>query len=216
MQSNKPTGTVDSCSFAKAVNAETRERLRALVSRQSALSEPEIALFRQVYPILFKAHYRKVVGALWALGVEEAARPDLAQQVFTAFYLEVVREGFPPSIVGRLVAITAGIASNHRRALRRSPLSLGLPSSRGEPAQSAPEIERVMDHVELGRRLLPALSPEHREVIVAVLIRELTHAEAAEELGIPRTTLTSRLIAAKERLAALAPLFVPESQRVGR
>ena len=63
------------------------------------------------------------------------------------------------------------------------------------------------------RRLLPALSQEHRDVIQAVVLRDLSHDEAAAELGISRTTVTSRLMAAKRELAAMAVLFLPKSQR---
>ncbi len=63
-------------------------------------------------------------------------------------------------------------------------------------------------------RLLPALSPEHRDVVQAVILRELSHDEAAAELGLTRQTVTYRLMAAKRQLIALAVLFLPESQRV--
>jgi len=70
-----------------------------------------------------------------------------------------------------------------------------------------------LDLVTLARRLLPALSEEHRDVVPAIILRELSHDEAAAELGLSRTTVTSRLMAAKRQLVAMAELFLPTSQR---
>jgi DNA-directed RNA polymerase specialized sigma24 family protein len=99
------------------------------------------------------------------------------------------------------------------RGERRDPVTLGLPSSGSEKPRSAPEAERALDLVTLARRLIHALSQEHRDVVQAIVLRELSHDEAAAELGLSRTTVTSRLMAAQRRLVAMAGLFLPASQR---
>ena len=91
-------------------------------------------------------------------------------------------------------------------------MTLGPPSSSSEKPHSAPEIERTLDLAALASRLLPALTPEHREVVDAGYARDLSHEEAARELGISRTTFTTRLAAARRRLAELL-IFLPPSQR---
>lgn len=196
-------------------SAERRERLAELVLRRTALTPPEAALFHEVFPEIFTAHYDRVWSVLRRRGVRDAVLSELVNEVFLHFYLEVQSGGFPESIAARLLSLASGKGSNEARGERRDPVSLGPPSSSSEKPRSAKEAERSLDLRELGRRLLPALSEEHRAVVSAVILRELSHEEAAAELGLSRSTLTSRLIAAKRRLAEMAEVFLPSSQRGG-
>ena len=50
-------------------------------------------------------------------------------------------------------------------------------------------------------------------MIKKVIMKGLSHTEAAAELGIPEGTLKSRLMAAKRELLELAQEFFPPSQR---
>jgi DNA-directed RNA polymerase specialized sigma24 family protein len=60
---------------------------------------------------------------------------------------------------------------------------------------------------------LEKLSPEHKAVVEAVVLRDLTVAEAARELGIRRTTAASRLTAALALLREMADEFLSASER---
>ena len=50
-------------------------------------------------------------------------------------------------------------------------------------------------------------------MVQAIVLRELSHDEAAAALGLTRQTVTYRLMAAKRQLVAMAVLFLPQSQR---
>jgi DNA-directed RNA polymerase specialized sigma24 family protein len=102
---------------------------------------------------------------------------------------------------------------NHVRAQKRSPFSIGLPSSGSEKPRSQPDVERALHFQEVERRIFSQLSPEHQEVIDKVVLKGLTHTEAAAVLGIAEGTLKSRLMAAKRALLALAEPLLPPSQR---
>jgi len=65
----------------------------------------------------------------------------------------------------------------------------------------------------VARRIFSQLSPEHREVIDKVVLKGMTHTDAAAALGLPEGTVKSRLIAAKRALLALAEPLLPPSQR---
>ena len=192
------------------------ERHAELVLRRTALSASEAELFREGFRDIFAAHYDQVWRVIRRRGARDAELSDLVQDVFAAFYRQVLEQGFPDSISAKLQGLAAGRAMNQVRDDKRAPVTLGLPSSRSEKPRSAPAPESALDVVTVTRRLLPALSPEHRDVVKAILLRELSHDEAAAELGLPRPTVTARLIAAKRRLAALAKELVPASQRVPR
>jgi RNA polymerase sigma-70 factor (ECF subfamily) len=71
----------------------------------------------------------------------------------------------------------------------------------GAALEPSPE-ERVLDEVldaELDRAVT-ALDPEFRAVLLLVDVNRLTYAEAAEVLGVPVGTVTSRLSRARDRL----------------
>jgi RNA polymerase sigma factor (sigma-70 family) len=189
------------------------ERLAELVLRRTALSASEAELFREVFREIFAAHYDQVWRVVRRRGARDAELSDLVQDVFAAFYRQVIELGFPDSISAKLQGLAAGRAMNNVRDAKRAPVTLGLPSSRSEKPRSAPEPERALDLVTMIQRLLPALSPEHRAVVKAIILRELSHDEAAAELGLSRPTVTARLIAAKRRLAVLAEELLPASQR---
>ena len=198
---------------ARTADAERHARLAELVLRRTKLSASEASLFREVFPEIFAAHYEAVWQALRRRGARDPALDDLVQDVFFAFFRQVLEEGFPDNLPTKLRNLAAGKALNQVRGVNRDPVSLGVPSSGSEKPRSAPEAERTLDLLELARRLLPALSPDHRAVVQAVLLRDLSHEEAAAELNLSRSTVTMRLLAAKRQLFTMAELFLPQSQR---
>ena len=195
--------------------AERREALEALVLRDTALTEGEVALFRDVFPEIMDTHFDRVWRVLVRRGIRGAALDDLVQEVFAAFFRAVCASGFPSDLRAELDGIAAGKASNHLRGAGRDPVTVGLPSSGSEKPRSGPDLLRALDVDEFRRRLLPALTAEQLAVVDAVLYRGLSHEEAALELGIPRTTVTSRLMAARRVMVEMAELFFSPSQRGG-
>ncbi len=195
------------------LSTEEKEQLSALLLRRSALTPAEAELLGKGYPAIVEMHFDRVWAVLFRRGARGPLLDDLLQEVFALFFLQTRAEGFPESIPRRLQEIAAGKIANHRRAALRNPVSLGLPSSRSELPRSAPEPERVLDDAMLAQRLLPALPPEQREIVHALFVRDLSHEEAATELGLVRTTFTSRLHAAKRKLAKMARRLLPPSQR---
>ena len=193
--------------------AGDRSALEALVLRDTALTESEIAFFKQVFPALMETHFDRVWRVLVRRGVRGAALEDLLQETFAAFFRSVCESGFPSDLRAKLDDLAAGKASNYLRGAGRSPVSLGLPSSGSERPRSGPDLSRALDVDEFRRRLLPALKPEQLAVVDAVLYRGLSQDEAALELGIARSTLSSRLMAARRVILELAETFFSPSQR---
>jgi RNA polymerase sigma-70 factor (ECF subfamily) len=193
--------------------AERRERLTQLMLRRSKLSPDEAALLREVFPEIVAAHYDQVRNLLRKRGLDSHDVEDLLQEVFLTLHNHILEEGFAANISARLHALTKGKALNHERAEKRSPLSIGLPSSGSEKPRSQPDAERALHFQEVARRVFSQLSPEHQEVIDNVVLKGLTHTDAAAVLGIPEGTLKSRLSAAKRALLAAAELLLPASQR---
>ena len=138
---------------------------------------------------------------------------DAAQEAFVKAHaaLSRFRDGSP--FRPWLLRIVANEARNRRRsATRRTGLALRAAEDRlsGDAAPS-PE-SAVLDH-ESRAMLLAAvnrLRDEDREVIGARYFLELSEAETAEALGIPRGTVKSRLSRA---LGRLRDVMGPEATR---
>jgi RNA polymerase sigma factor (sigma-70 family) len=203
----------DKTAEPKGDEEEGRQQLAALLACRRPLIPDEARLFRSLYHFIYDDHYDRVWEALRRRGVPEAARDDLAQGVFISLFLAVLAGNGPEDVGADLMVRARNQAFNARRADDRSPLSVGLPSSRGEPPRSGPELERLLDLKHLIPSVLHQLSPDHRAVVDAVILREQTQEAAAAELGIPRPTLFSRLEAALKKLDALLSPRLPASQR---
>ncbi len=112
---------------ARTANAERHERLAQLVLRRTKLSASEAKLFREVFPEIFAAHYDAVWQALRKRGARDPALDDLVQDVFFAFFSQVLEEGFPYNLPAKLKSLAAGKALNQARGANRDPVSLGGP-----------------------------------------------------------------------------------------
>jgi RNA polymerase sigma-70 factor (ECF subfamily) len=189
---------------------ERRECLATLVLCHTALDPEQITLFREVFSDLVAAHREQVWKRLERRGLGHAAE-DIYQQTFFAFFQWVVAKGFPFDISAALASITYNRLIDHVRRTKRKPESVGICSS--VPPISPPDVDRGLDIRELLLKYLPMLSEEHWEVLDACVIARLSHADAAQALGLPLGTIKSRLMAAKKRLYGLLAPVLPPSQR---
>ncbi len=140
--------------------------------------------------------------ALLDLALAILGSRDLALDVVQEVWLRVVR--YAGSFNGRSTAKTwlYRIAINQCRSAMAahplvSPAEADLtPTGVTDPA----EIAASADEGERLKRLVEALSPPLREVVLLCYTHGLTHSEAAEAMGIPLGTVKSRLNAALEQL----------------
>jgi RNA polymerase sigma-70 factor (ECF subfamily) len=191
------------------------DRILRLLSLERPLTEEEVEELRELFPDLIVAHHGRVWERFRRCKLQKADAEDLLQQTFLALFDWVCRHGPPKNLPGLLGELAEGRFLNHlHRERRRARESVALPSSGSEKPASEPDVERALDLRELVRSALPRLCPEHREVIDAVVIRGLTHTDAAGLLGIPEGTLKTRLAAAKRELHEIASVLFPPSQRV--
>lgn len=130
---------------------------------------------------------------------------DAAQEAFVKAYGALGR--FRPDAPFRpwLLSIVANEARNRRRSSGRR-AGLALRAAEDRPlGDAAPSPESAVLANETRERLLAAvnaLRDEDREVIGARYFLDLSEAETAEALGIPRGTVKSRLSRALDRLRA--------------
>jgi len=132
----------------------------------------------------------------------ETDADDAVQDAFLKAYdaLPRFREGSP--IRPWLLRIVANEARNRRRSAgRRHGLALRVADA--EPSRSTPGPEQIVMAAEQRTELLAALATlrdDDREVLGARFLLDLSEAETAETLGIPRGTVKSRTSRALARL----------------
>jgi RNA polymerase sigma-70 factor (ECF subfamily) len=133
-------------------------------------------------------------------------RPDMADDLVQTTVERAVaaRDRFDPAT--RLqpwlfrILRNAWIDAGRRQATRGTEIDVAdMPEAAVHDGARATEAAVMLRQTEAALATLPA---EQREVIVLVCFEELTYAEAAEVLGIPRGTVMSRLARGRVALAA--------------
>lgn len=154
-------------------------------------SRRDRAAFRE----LFDWYAPRVKGFLMRLGAEPAAAEELTQDVMVAVWTKA--ETFDPDQAGVSTWIFR-IARNRRIDLfRRDQAAARLdpddPSLSPAPAE-APDAALVANDREARvRGALLSLPPEQGELVRRHVYEDLTHAEIAEQTGLPLGTVKSRL-----------------------
>lgn len=133
---------------------------------------------------------------------------ELAQESFARAYRAIRRFDPGRPFYPWLYQIIRNACLNHlKKRRRRGEVSLNFLMESGydvADSQGTPELEA--ERAELRRSIAEAmkgLSPEHREIIVLRHFQDLSYAEIAACLGIPKGTVMSRLHAARMRLRQL-------------
>ena len=156
------------------------------------------ALFRT----LFEAHFTYVWNALRRLGVREADREDLANEVFFRVYRALDAWDQDRPLRPWLFAFAVRVASEHRRLARNRLEILG---EHAEPAHPGIAADDAIDDAErraLVAAGLAAVDFDKRAVMILHDLDEHPIPEVATALGIPEGTAYSRLRAAREQFTA--------------
>jgi RNA polymerase sigma-70 factor (ECF subfamily) len=142
---------------------------------------------------------------------------DATQEAFVKAYAALGRFRAGSPFRPWLLRIVANEARNRRRSAgRRASLAIRAAEDR-PPDGAAPSPEAaVLDHERRATlaTALARLRDEDREIIGARYLLDLSEAEAAETLGLPKGTVKSRLSRALVRLRAELATF--EQPEVGR
>ena len=199
MSPHEPPDERETHAPAWSPETETREDIKALLLRRSALAPSEVLLFRALCSDIYDTFVETLRCVVRSRGATGAVEMELVHDALTRFWDETVAGGFPSSIQAKLLAHASGLARNHVRREGRNPATQVMPTSSKEAPGSFPTPDRAIDLEDLKeetRAQFHRLSPQHQAVIDAVVFRDLTVVSAARELELPRTTVASRLTAA--------------------
>src|SRR3954451_14126439 len=158
-----------------------------------------VAGSRDAFESLLRRHYDRIHGPAWQLTGSRADADDIAQDVCCTLVEKIGSFRGEAKFSTWLTGITFNACRDFRRRRRSfAGLTEGLAVLAGLAA--APDGRDVYDGIWLKRaveRLKPALS----DTVVLVAGQELTHAEAAQILGVAENTVAWRMHEARRLLA---------------
>lgn len=150
------------------------------------------------------AHHDFLWRFLRRLGVREAAVDDALQQVFLVAMAKLPQVE-PGAERPYLVGVARGIAANARRGQRRArEVSGEIPDVDGGDDCRPDVLVAERETRDLLDGVLAELPEDLREVFVLCELEELSGAEVADLLALPRGTVASRLRRAREEFEGAA------------
>ncbi len=158
---------------------------------------------RAAFGALLTRHYDTIHGLAWRLTGARADADDIAQDVCCALVERIA--GFRGE--ARFTTWLCGIVVNACHDLRRRRGSFGGLTLRLAVAAGlarGPDGRDLHDAVWLASALA-RLEPALRDTAVLVAGQQLTHAEAAEILGVAESTVSWRMHEVRRRLSAAPP-----------
>jgi len=163
---------------------------------------------RDAFGSLVKFYYKRVYGVAYGLVGNREDAMELAQESFARAYRAIARFDTRMPFYPWIHRITRNTCLNYlKKRRRRGEISLDLLAETGydPPAEDrGPDANAELSDLSCAiGRAMGRLTPEHREILVLRHFEELSYAEIAECLDIPKGTVMSRLHAARRSLRTL-------------
>ncbi|HEX6218374.1 MAG TPA: sigma-70 family RNA polymerase sigma factor [Sphingomicrobium sp.] len=146
---------------------------------------------RAAFESLLRKHYDRIHGLAWLLTGTRADADDIAQDVCCALVDKIAGFRGEAKFTTWLCGITVNAAHDfhrRRRSLRGLAQKLGVLAGLSAPPDGRDAYDAIWVQSQLAR-----LKPAYREAAVLVIGQQLTHAEAAEVLGIAEATVSWRM-----------------------
>ncbi len=165
----------------------------------------------RAFEALFRAHY----GAIYSLALHFVREPEVAadvtQDTFVRAWENLRRLRDPSAFAGWVRAMAINLVRDHfRKARENDPLDEGAPiRSNGE---SPPDAAARRERGQAVRQAVLEL-PEHQRTVVAMYhLEDKPVDEIAEEMGLPKGTVVSRLARGRKALRRRLARFVEEQE----
>jgi RNA polymerase sigma-70 factor, ECF subfamily len=188
-----PARLAFSCRVAENVFLGARQPLRSLPQASTASSP------HPTFTALFQEHFTWVLSAVQRFGVHPRNTEDVAQDVFVAVFNALGRYDPSRPFKPWLKTITYRTARDYLELGRtRERLTQTGRVDRVEPTAN-PEQHLLAKHAQKAlREVLQSLDADHRTIFLMTELDQLTQPEIAQALGIPESTVQSRLRRARE------------------
>lgn len=154
---------------------------------------------------LYDCHADYVYRSLRRLGVPASNLSDALQDVFLVVHRRLSELDGATSAKSWLFVVAMGVASNHRRSLRRKAPEQAGKSTRDDPDRFGGRLDEPFElaahaeQVELFYRLLETMDDDKRVVFVLAELEQLSVPEIAALLSVNINTVYARLRAARQK-----------------
>jgi RNA polymerase sigma-70 factor (ECF subfamily) len=159
-----------------------------------------------VWATLYERHFDDVYRLVRRGGVATTDADDVTQRVFLRVHDLLEHTPVVVHPHAWLRAITIRVVSEHHRfwRLRRVKSWMVELAAGSRPAADSPEeCARASEEQERVAEILARMSPKLRDVLVLCDLEDLDAAEVAPILGIPKNTVRSRRLLARDQFARL-------------
>lgn len=167
------------------------------------------------FPALVTAYQRPVYSYLIRMGVAEADRDDLFQNIFLSIHAAAARYDRSRPLAPWLFTITANAVRNHfrERAFAAASLSEHELVDPPDPRPGPERIAEDRESITWLEKALDALSPVHRQVLLLSTLTGMTQHCVAESLNLPLNTVKTYLRRTRLTLAAGLAAHAPDERR---
>ena len=158
---------------------------------------------RRAMHVLFARYRTRVYRYALRLTKDDAVAQDLVSEVFLAVWRRSARFEGRSQVCTWLLAIAGNMAA---AALKRRPLeSLDqrLADSVPDPAEDPEAVTGKLQEKSILAACVSKLSPAHREIIDLIYYRDKSVTEVAEMIGVPPSTVKTRMFYARNEIAEL-------------
>jgi RNA polymerase sigma-70 factor (ECF subfamily) len=159
--------------------------------RDAGLVSAAVAGNREAFETLLRTHYDRIHGLAWQMTGSRADAEDIAQDVCCALVEKIASFRGDAKFATWLCGITINACRDHHRR-RRSFRGLTDKLAVLAGLASAADGRDAYDAAWL-KNAISRMKPAYRETAVLVLGQQLTHAEAAEILGLAEATVSWRM-----------------------
>ncbi len=156
---------------------------------------------RLAMQVLFARHNVRVYRFILRFVSDQTSAEDLTSDVFLDVWRQAGRFEFRSKVTTWLLAMARFKALSHRRGQKPT---VDADDAMGEMADSAdtPEVTaQKASKAQLMRQCIDALSPDHKEIIDLVYYHEKSVREVSEIVGIPESTVKTRMFYARKKLS---------------
>jgi len=168
--------------------------------RDAELVSAAVAGNRDAFETVLRAHYDRIHGLAWQLTGSRSDADDIAQDVCCALVEKIGSFRGEAKFTTWLSEITVNACRDHRRrrrTFRGLTDKLAVLAGLASPTDGRDAYDAVWLNNAISR-----LKPAYRETAVLVAGQQLTHAEAAEILGVAEATVSWRMSEVRRMLSA--------------
>ena len=166
----------------------------------AGLVSAAVAGNRDAFETLLRTHYDRIHGLAWQLTGSRADADDVAQDVCCALVEKLASFRGDARFTTWLIGITVNACRDLKRR-RRSFLGLTEKLTVLAGLTATPDGRDAYEAIWL-KSAITRLKPAFRETVVLVAGQQLTHAEAAEILGVAEATVSWRMSEVRRLLSA--------------